>query len=223
VSTTLIRSPREIASGAWHIPDWLTPHQQRRVVSTWRMYAFGPLPHRIPMRHIPMPNGSAMSAQTVCLGWNWKPYKYTKTADDLDGALVSGFPAWLGNIARAAVAAAYEDPEAGYQYRPDAALINYYEGSAKLGMHQDKDERTNAPVVSLSVGDACIFRFGNTANRKAPYTDIELQSGDLVVFGRESRYAYHGIPSPIQPGTADPAIGRINGRLNYTIRETGLS
>jgi len=29
-------------------------------------------------------------------------------------------------------------------------------------MHQDKDERSGAPVVSLSIGDACVFRFGNT-------------------------------------------------------------
>jgi alkylated DNA repair protein (DNA oxidative demethylase) len=36
-------------------------------------------------------------------------------------------------------------------------------------MHQDKDERDDAPVVSLSVGDSCTFRFGNTRDRGRPY------------------------------------------------------
>jgi DNA oxidative demethylase len=219
--TTAIRSPREIANDAWHIPDWLTPHQQRRLVSAWRIYAVGPLPHRILMRHIPALNGSA-SMQTVCLGWNWQRSGYTKTADELDGASVNGFPAWLGNLARAAVAMAYEDPDAGCHYRPDAALINYYQDNTRLEMHRDTGARSSAPVVSLSIGDTCTFRFGNTESSDAPYTDVELSSGDLIIFGRESRYAYHGAPFPIHPGTADPAIGLTNGRLSYTMRETGL-
>jgi alkylated DNA repair protein (DNA oxidative demethylase) len=62
----------------------------------------------------------------------------------------------------------------------------------KLGIHQDKDEHTDAPVVSLSVGATYIFRFGNTDNRSAPYTGIELRSGDLFVFDGPSRLANHG-------------------------------
>ena len=61
-------------------------------------------------------------------------------------------------------------------------------------MHQDKEERAGAPVVSLSIGDACVFRFGNTETRGRPYTDVELRSGDLFVFGGPSRWAYHGVP-----------------------------
>ena len=33
--------------------------------------------------------------------------------------------------------------------------------------------------------------------------------------------AYHGVPR-IHPGTADPATGLTHGRLNLTLRETGL-
>jgi hypothetical protein len=44
-------------------------------------------------------------------------------------------------------------------------------------MHQDKDEKSMAPVVSLSIGDTCVFRFGNIVDRGKPYTDIELMSG----------------------------------------------
>jgi alkylated DNA repair protein (DNA oxidative demethylase) len=88
------------------------------------------------------------------------------------------------------------------------------------GMHQDKDERSDAPVVSLSLGDTCVFRFGKSSGRNKPYTDIELVSGDLFVFGGASRFAFHGVPR-VYPGTADPRLG-LAGRLNITARVTGL-
>ena len=98
--------------------------------------------------------------------------------------------------------------------------MNFYEVTAKLGMHQDKDKRSDAPVVSLSLGDTCSFRFGNTADRGKPYTDIDLVSGDLFVFGGPSRFAYHRVPRGY-PAIADPRIG-LTGRLNITTRVTGL-
>ena len=85
------------------------------------------------------------------------------------------FPEWLGRLARDAVAAAYGDRQAAGSYEPDCALINYYDETAKMGMHRDREELVDAPVVSLSIGAACTFRFGNTVNRKAPYTDVELR------------------------------------------------
>ena len=188
----------EIAPGAVHVPGWLTLDQQRELVAACRDWARGPAP----MRHTKLPNGGVMSVQTVCLGWHWLPYRYSRTADDVDGAPVAPFPDWLGDLGRRALADAYED--AGVDYRPDAALINYYADDAKLGMHQDKDERSDAPVVSLSLGDDCVFRFGNPSTRGRPYTDVELRSGDLFVFGGPARFAYHGVPK-IRPGTADPA------------------
>jgi alkylated DNA repair protein (DNA oxidative demethylase) len=84
--------------------------------------------------------------------------------------------------------------------------MNFYDGSARLGMHKDKDERSDAPVVSLSLGDTCVFRFGNINNRNKPYTDIELVSGDLFVFGGASRFAFHGVLR-VYPGTADRSLG----------------
>ena len=53
-------------------------------------------------------------------------------------------------------------------------------------------------------------------------TDVELASGDLFVFGGPTRFAYHGVPK-VYPGTADHATGMSDGRLNITLRETGLS
>jgi alkylated DNA repair protein (DNA oxidative demethylase) len=121
-----------------------------------------------------------MSVQTVCLGWHWLPYRYSWTADDVDGAPVKPFPSWLGDLSRRAVLDVYGDPELAARYATDAALVNFYDATARLGVHQDKDERSCEPVVALSLGDTCVFRFGSTETRAQPYTDIELASGDLL-------------------------------------------
>jgi alkylated DNA repair protein (DNA oxidative demethylase) len=69
------------------------------------------------------------------------------------------FPEWLSDLGRQTVADAYGDHLAGHHYHPDIALINYYDAAARMGMHKDRDERTGAPVVSLSLGDPGRFPF----------------------------------------------------------------
>jgi DNA oxidative demethylase len=175
-----------------------------------------------------------MSVQIACLGWHWYPYRYSRTVDDGDGRPVAGFPDRLGDLGRRAVADAcaidpgvvgHGPPDPAWrreQYRPDVALINWYGPGARMGMHADRDERSPAPVVSLSVGDTCVFRFGTAAGRGRPWTDVELESGDLFVFGGPARRAFHGVPK-VLPGTADPGSGVDGGRFNVTIRQTGLA
>lgn len=220
----LIPRPRaEIAPGAVHVPGWLGLDRQRELVTACRGWAAGP----VPIRHTRLPRGGVMSVQTVCLGWHWQPYRYTRTADDVNGRRVAPLPDWLAELGRRALIDAYQDSVASYlagtaEYAPDTALINFYEGAAKMGMHQDKDERSAAPVVSLSIGDSCVFRLGNDENRGKPYTDVQLESGDLLVFGGPSRFAYHGVPK-VYPGTGDQATGLAAGRLNITLRVTGLA
>ncbi|GLU48270.1 alpha-ketoglutarate-dependent dioxygenase AlkB family protein [Nocardiopsis ansamitocini] len=211
------RDRAQIAPGAVHVPDWLSPAEQHAIVIACRDWATGP----VPMRAARLPGGQRMSVRTVCVGWHWQPYRYTRTADDAGGARVVPFPDWLVRLGRRALTAAYDDPVAASRYTPDTALINHYDDQARMGMHQDKDEKVREPVVSLSIGDACVFRFGNTETRTKPYTDVELHSGDLFVFGGPSRLAYHGVPKTF-PGTADPATGLKSGRLNITMRVTGL-
>ena len=162
-----------------------------------------------------------MSVRTVCLGWHWLPYRYSRIAEDSDGSPVTPFPAWLGDLGRRAVAEVADECGFVGAYDPDVAMINFYDTNARMGMHRDREERSPAPVVSLSIGDSCVFRFGNTGSRGRPYTDVEMRSGDLVVFGELSRFAFHGVPK-VLPGTGDPAIGLGSGRLNITLRVTGL-
>lgn len=88
-------------------------------------------------------------------------------------------------------------------------------------MHQDKEELSMAPVVSLSIGDTCVFRLGGTESRNRPWAEVLLESGDLFVFGGESRLAFHGVPRTL-PGTA-PGHLDLSGRVNITLRMSGLS
>jgi alkylated DNA repair protein (DNA oxidative demethylase) len=98
---------------------------------------------------------------------------------------------------------------------PEACLVNYYAGEARMGLHQDKDEEDfAAPVLSVSLGDTGIFRVGGTS-RKDPTTKYELKSGDVVVLGGEDRLAYHGIDR-ILAGTSD--LIPEGGRFNLTLR-----
>ena len=98
---------------------------------------------------------------------------------------------------------------------PEACLVNYYARSAKMGLHQDKDEVDfAAPVLSVSLGDTGLFRIGGRS-RQDPTKKIELRSGDVVVLGGADRLAYHGIDG-ILIGTSD--LLPEGGRFNLTLR-----
>ena len=103
----------------------------------------------------------------------------------------------------------------GYLQPPEACLINYYGGAAKMGLHQDKDEEDfSAPVLSVSLGDTGIFRAGGTS-RKDNTQKFELKSGDVFVLGGKDRLAYHGIDR-VLPGSSD--LLSEGGRFNLTLR-----
>lgn len=209
------RARTEIAPGAVHVPDWLDTREQRELLEACRRWARPPAG----LRTVRTPGGGTMTARQVCLGWHWYPYGYARTVVDGDGAPVKPFPARLGALGRRAVTdvlGADAAEEAAY----DIALINFYDAGARMGMHRDSDEKAQAPVVSLSLGDTCAFRFGNPRTRGRPWTDVELRSGDLFVFGGPSRLAYHGVPR-VHAGSGPPELG-LSGRLNITLRVSGL-
>jgi alkylated DNA repair protein (DNA oxidative demethylase) len=209
---------REILPGVVHVADWLDAEAQRALVLDFRRWAAPPAG----LRHPRMPTGHLMSVQSVCLGWHWQPYAYSRTADDTDGAPVKVLPDDLARLAWRAVDAAYgEGASSAIAYRPDAAIVNLYAPGARLGLHQDGEEPADAPVVTISLGDACIFRLASVERRSAPFTDVEFRSGDLIVFGGPSRRIFHGVPK-VLPGTAPGGLGLPPGRLSITVRETGL-
>jgi alkylated DNA repair protein (DNA oxidative demethylase) len=110
---------------------------------------------------------------------------------------------------------------AKYPHAPEACLINLYGAAARMGLHQDRDEADlAAPVVSLSLGDSCLFRIGGT-KRNDPTRTFRLGSGDALVLGGSARLAFHGVDR-ILPGTSTllPEGGRINLTLRRVTRPT---
>jgi DNA oxidative demethylase len=104
---------------------------------------------------------------------------------------------------------------AGYPHPPEACLVNFYQGGAKMGLHQDKDEEDfSAPVVSISLGDTALFRFGGT-ERGGKTSTVKLASGDVLVMGGKSRLCFHGIDR-VYSGTS--TLLKEGGRINLTMR-----
>src|SRR6185295_4330156 len=83
-----------------HVRPWLSADEQRELVAHFRRWALPPAG----LRHPRVPTGHLMSVQSVCLGWHWQPYLYSRTADDTDGAPVKPLPDGLAVLARRAVA-----------------------------------------------------------------------------------------------------------------------
>ena len=103
---------------------------------------------------------------------------------------------------------------------PQACLINFYDSAAKMGLHQDRDEADfDAPVISISLGDCCLFRLGGH-KRSGPTRSIRLGSGDVLVLGGAARLAFHGVDR-IYPGTS--RLLPEGGRINLTLRRVTRS
>lgn len=152
-----------------------------------------------------MPSGKPMSVRMTSagrLGWVTDQAGYRYQHAHPNGTPWPEIPASVQNIWKAV---------AGTQRQPDCCLINFYGETAKMGMHQDKDEGDFAfPVVSVSLGDEALFRMGNST-RGGATSAVWLQSGDVVVMGGAARLAYHGIDR-LRFGSSGllPEAGRIN-------------
>lgn len=104
----------------------------------------------------------------------------------------------------------------GYDAPPECCLVNIYKGEkARMGLHQDRDEAaTDAPVLSISLGDTCLFRVGGFA-RSDKTKSFRLASGDVLVLGGASRMRFHGVDRVIS-GSSQLVSG--GGRINLTLR-----
>jgi DNA oxidative demethylase len=98
---------------------------------------------------------------------------------------------------------------------PEACLVNRYGEGSRMGLHQDMDEDApDAPVLSVSLGDNALFRFGGES-RGGPTRTVKLASGDVVTFGGPARFVFHGIDR-VQTGSSSLIQG--GGRINLTLR-----
>ncbi|BDH45134.1 alpha-ketoglutarate-dependent dioxygenase AlkB [Salmonella enterica subsp. enterica serovar Choleraesuis] len=190
--------------------------RQARELAPQMLHIIDEVSAQAPFRHLITPGGHTMSvAMTNCgqLGWvsDRRGYRY-ESRDPLTGKPWPALPKWLTSFAHDAAG------KAGYpNYIPDACLINRYQESARMTLHQDKDEQDKqAPIVSVSLGVPAVFLFGGLS-REAPVTKVLLEHGDVVVWGGVSRLNFHGI-MPVK-AASHPSTGNV--RFNLTFRLAG--
>lgn len=145
------------------------------------------------------------------LGWVSRPDGYGYAPEnDVNGVNKGPWPAIpAALLALWAQVAACPAP-------PECCLVNLYEApGSRMGLHRDEDEEAlEAPVVSLSLGDTCVFRVGGFA-RGDKSRSFRLASGDVLVMGGASRLRFHGVDRVIS-GTSRLVPG--GGRINLTLR-----
>ena len=197
----------DLPEGFRYLPDYLDRAAQEALVGEIRaVVAEAPL-------YVPtMPRtGKPMSVRmTNCgaLGWvtdKQRGYRYQAT-HPVTGRPWPPMPASLLNL---------WDMLADYERPPEACLVNFYDDTAKMGLHQDNDEADfAAPVLSVSLGDTCLFRVGGT-ERTDKAVSLKLKSGDIVLLAGKSRLAFHGV-TRTYPGTS--TLLKNGGRINLTLR-----
>ncbi len=167
-----------------------------------------------PFRHLVTPGGYTMSvAMTNCGRVGWVSDRTGYRYDPIDPQTGNPWPALPAAFLELAAGAA---AEAGFDhYDPDACLINRYIARAKLGLHQDRDEKDAwAPIVSVSLGLPAVFLWGGK-RRSDPVRRLRLESGDVAVWGGPARFTYHGV-APLRNGL-HALTGEV--RINLTFRK----
>ena len=155
------------------------------------------------------PGGRPFSVRMTSLGpLGWVSdragYRYQPTHPETDEAWPPIPPALLD----------LWDRLTGWPAPPDACLVNLYRDGAKMGLHQDRDERDQAaPVLSVSLGDTAVFRIGPATGGRT--TTFRLASGDVCALTGPARLARHGIDRTLE-GSSRLVPG--GGRLNLTLR-----
>lgn len=196
-----------LQSGLRYLPGRLSrPEQEDLVENIRQVVAEAPL-------YVPVMPGSGrpMSVRmTNCgpLGWvtdKERGYRYQAT-HPVTGLPWPAIPQVLLDLWR---------DISGHPKDPEACLVNFYADDAKMGLHQDRDEADfSAPVLSISLGNTCLFRIGGLA-RTDRTKSMRLESGDVFLLGGEGRLCFHGVDR-IYPGTS--TLLKSGGRINLTLR-----
>jgi DNA oxidative demethylase len=192
--------------GLQYLPGHLEPEAQRRLVDGLRA-AVAASPLTIPVMPRTGRPFTVRMTNLGPLGWvsDRAGYRYQPTHPET-GRPWPPIPDPLLQLWREV---------SGYPHDPQACLVNFYNGGAKMGLHRDEDEEDfAAPVLSVSLGDTAVFRIGGP-ERGGKTETLKLTSGDVLVMGGASRLCYHGIDR-VLPGTS--SLLKDGGRINLTLR-----
>lgn len=196
----------EIAEGLLLAQEYLDPTRQKAILEDIRqVVAAAPLYQPVmPRSGRPF---SAKMSNCGSLGWisDKAGYRY-QDCHPVTGAPWPEMPTTVSDI---------WDDLSNYGAPAECCLINHYTENAKMGLHRDENEEDfSAPVVSVSLGDMALFRYGGS-ERKSPTKSVKLRSGDVLVMAGPARLNYHGVDR-IYPNTS--SLLRSGGRLNLTLR-----
>lgn len=182
-------------------------------------------------------NGAKLRLHMMCLGLNWdhETGLYTESRS-LDGSKAASIPTEFISMIKKIMKYSHnlieEETKEIHPDRilpnlnPDVCIVNFYTTTGRLGLHQDRDEskmslKRGLPVVSFSIGDSCKFLYGDKRDVDEA-EEVELESGDVLIFGGESRHVFHGVTS-ILPNSAPTSLTKKTnlrpGRLNLTFRQ----
>jgi alkylated DNA repair protein (DNA oxidative demethylase) len=200
-----------LPNGIHLIPGYLDRAAQERLLDEVRGVVA-----RAPLFRPEMPRtGKPMSVRmTNCgpLGWvtdRSGGYRYQQT-HPVTGELWPAMPQPILRI--------WEELSS-WPHPAEACLINFYSQDARMGMHQDRDEKDlSAPVVSISLGDTCLFRVGEKT-REGRTASFKLHSGDALILAGPGRLCFHGVDR-IYPDTS--SLLKNGGRINLTLRRVTL-
>ncbi|KAF3451389.1 hypothetical protein FNV43_RR07484 [Rhamnella rubrinervis] len=218
------------------LKNHLTYEEQVEIVRTCRTLGVGPGGFYQPEYK----DGTKLDLQMMCLGLNWDPKRLTyEFIRSVDGCEVPSIPRPLFCQICDAMANAnrlFEKEDELFEKEGEdrlpflianVCIVNFYSAATgRLGLHQDCSESRRSlnerlSVVSFSVGDSAEFLYGDERD-ECKADKVILESGDVLLFGGESRHIYHGVSSII-PNTAPKKLleetGLRPGRLNLTFRE----
>jgi alkylated DNA repair protein (DNA oxidative demethylase) len=201
--------PREaIAEGAVLLRGFAKPVEAELIAALREITAHAPF------RHMSTPGGHQMSvAMTNCGSAGWVTDRTGYRYDPIDPESGKPWPAMPSCFLSLAKQAALE---AGFDnFASDVCLVNRYQPSARMSLHQDRDEGDfSAPIVSVSLGLSATFLFGGL-KRSDKTTRTRLEHNDVVVWGGPARLAFHGV-APLADGE-HAMMGR--QRINLTFRK----
>ncbi|MED6210004.1 hypothetical protein PIB30_059978 [Stylosanthes scabra] len=182
-------------------------------------------------------DGAKLRLHMMCLGLDWDPQtgKY-RNKRLVDGTSPPSIPESFVKLVVKAIEEAHclirkecrvsFDESILPSMSPDVCIVNFYNNHGRLGLHKDRDEsresiKKGLPVVSFSIGDSSEFIYGDQRDvDKAE--KVVLESGDVLIFGGESRLVFHGVSSIIPNSAPNKLIQDTMlspGRLNLTFRQ----
>jgi len=166
--------------------------------------------------------------------WNTVTKTWEGNRGNLGGAPVADLPKFLQDMYSEAVKRANRELSRGQNKKrkltpfpegklPTLGVVNFFSPNGTMQMHQDSQETKASiaaghPVMGICIGDSCDFSYSTEgpSGGKKPKV-VRLESGDVYLFGGESRLMWHGVPK-VLPRSSPPSLRLVPGRLSVTLR-----